>query len=555
MVFACTTINVYSISHIIYTCTYGILFLREKQTKGDFHMKINKILLTLALGTGLIATACGPKNTGTKVTLWVSEVEGVKELTTKLIRDFEAAEGVKIAETIETVSEAEAATKMLTDVDQGADIYSFAQDQFARLVQGGALAKLGAGAAATVKADNDAGSVAAVTSGSDLYAYPMTSDNGYFMYYDKSVINEEHLNSLEDLIADCEAAGRKFSFEMQTSAWYLASFFFGTGCHSEWTVNNKGKFIAYDDDFNSEKGLIAVKGMKKLVDSTAHVSSSSVDDFVAATPSAIVVSGTWAYNDALKNLGENLGAAKLPSFTVDGETYQLGSYSGYKLIGVKPHEDVQMASLCNKLALWLTNASAQEQRFDAVAWGPSNKSVQAMEKVAANPALAALAAQSPFSTPQGQIHGSWWDLAKVIGTDVKDAADEAGLQAALQKYADGLEELIALDTDAWLLVGAWNGWNNADKAPTYYAQETEDEDIFKLTLVVPESDYMGGRFVHPGSWDSDMGCLIVTEGADLLKLVGDETNPDNNIVFVEPGTYDITLDVATPAISIVKLLA
>ena len=32
---------------------------------------------------------------------------------------------------------------LLIDIDAGADIYSFAQDQFARLVEGGALAKLG----------------------------------------------------------------------------------------------------------------------------------------------------------------------------------------------------------------------------------------------------------------------------------------------------------------------------------------------------------------------------------------------------------------------------
>jgi arabinogalactan oligomer/maltooligosaccharide transport system substrate-binding protein len=307
-------------------------------------MKIKKILLAGLLASGMLLSACGnsePEEPAVdikgeyEITVWVSEVSGVAELTERQIRAFEAAnEGVKIKETIEKVTEADAATKMLTDVTEGADIFCFAQDQFARLVQGGALQKLGKSAARTIQEANDAGSVGAVKSGADYYAYPMTSDNGYFMYYDKSVVKEAHLNSLEDIIEDCRAAGMNFSMELQTSAWYLASFFFGTGCVSEWQTNNKGKFVSYNDTFNSDKGVIAAKGMKKLLDYSGHISSSNVGDFTASTPSAVVVSGTWAFNDAKTYLGDNLGAAKLPSFTVDGQSYQMGSYSGYKLLGV-----------------------------------------------------------------------------------------------------------------------------------------------------------------------------------------------------------------------------
>ena len=104
----------------------------------------------------------------------------------------------------------------------------------------------------------------------------MTSDNGYFMIYDSSVIPAEHVDSLEDIIADCEAAGRGFSMELETSAWYNVAFFFATGCHSNWTMSADGKsFESVDDDFNSDNGVIALKGMKKLLNSTAYKSSSS----------------------------------------------------------------------------------------------------------------------------------------------------------------------------------------------------------------------------------------------------------------------------------------
>ena len=160
---------------------------------------------------------------------------------------------------------------------------------------------------------------------------------------------------------------------------------------------------------------------------------------------------------------------------------------------------------------------------------------QASEAVQANPGLAALIAQSAYSVPQGQIHGSWWDIAKVIGDDVKAATDEAGLQKALDNYYDKISSLFTLDTSALLFVGAWNGWNNADDTDTYYFKNNT------LTLDVPQSDYMGGRIVNPGSWDTDKGFAQVTSGAELIKDLGAD-NPDNNIVFAEPGNYTLTLN-------------
>ena len=145
------------------------------------------------------------------IKVWVAEK--AVDLTKKQIDDFNASNdaGIVFKYSVEAVSEADAATQMITDVEAGGDIFCFAQDQFARLVQAGALAKLGTKAAETVTAANDPGVVAAATSGDTLYAYPLTSDNGYFMYYDKSVIPEEDVDSLEKLIADCEAAQKSGS--------------------------------------------------------------------------------------------------------------------------------------------------------------------------------------------------------------------------------------------------------------------------------------------------------------------------------------------------------
>ena len=224
-----------------------------------------------------------------KIKVWVAE--NAVDLTTKQIKDFNDSneDGIVIEATIEPVGEGDAATSMTTDIEAGADLYCFAQDQAARLIQSGALSKLGVAAAEKVSADNASGVVAAAKSGDDLYAYPLTADNGYFMYYDKSVVKEESIDSLEAIIADCEAAGKNFSYELEGSAWYTASFFFATGCHSDWTVDNDGAFTAVDDDFNSANGLIAAKGMQKLLASDCYNNSSAGADFAAAIPSAVEV--------------------------------------------------------------------------------------------------------------------------------------------------------------------------------------------------------------------------------------------------------------------------
>ena len=461
------------------------------------------------------------------ITVWVAE--NAVELTKKQIEDFNASNdaGIKFFATVEAVSEADAATQMITDVEAGGDIYCFAQDQFARLVQAGALSKLGAKAAETVIANNDAGTVAAATSGDTLYAYPLTADNGYFMYYDKSVIPDADVDSLEKLIADCEAAQKFFAFEQQTSAWYLASFFFATGCNSLWQTDDSGEFISVYDTFNSPEGLIAVKGMKKLVDSPFHLSEGGADQF--NKNAAVLVSGTWDF-EAVKNiLGDNMGVTDLPSFEVDGVEYHLGSFSGCKLLGVKPQTDAVKGAALHRLAQYLTGEKAQMERFEALSWGPSNLVDQASEAVQANPGLAALLAQSRYSKPQGQIHGSWWDIAKVIGEDVKAAQDEAGLQAALDNYYNKITSLFTMSEEvknAWTVIGTVAG-SNWD---TDFAMVKGDDGVWKTAEAYELP--AGTEFkVRQGlSWDNNFP-------ADNFKVEADGTY---FIIFNEAaGTVDI----------------
>ena len=500
--------------------------------------KFLSLLMVLALLVSCLAACSGGNNeeegqdlSGTyDVTLWVSEMDGVAEMTQQMIDAFEEANpGIVINASIEGVTEADAGSKVVADVATAPDIYCFAQDQLARLVQAAALAPLGENAAATIKANNDAGSVAAASVAGTLYAYPMTSDNGYYMYYNTSIISEEDAESLEKIIAACEANNVKFRFALE-NAWYTASFFFATGCHSNWTMNEEGDFTAVDDDINSDAGLIAMKGMQKLAQSPCY--DSNADIFAGA---GVVVTGIWNANAAAEHFGENLGATDLPSFEVDGTSYHLGSYTGNKLMGVKPQTDAKKQAVLSLLAQYLTNEECQNKRYELYQWGPSNKNAQASEAVQANTSLAALAKQNEYGQPQGQIYGSWWDIAKLLGAEAKAATSEADLKTALEEYQaaiDGLFQMSDEQKNAWTVIGniAGTNWD------TDFSM-TEGPDNTWTSVAIDMK--AGEEFkVRQGlSWDLNFGANGELNGANVVV----EADGSYQVVLVWDGAQGATI--------------
>ena len=503
--------------------------------------KFLAIVLAAVMALSMVSFASASSLAGEyEIKVWVADA--VVELTEAQIKRFNETneDGITFKATIEKMGEGDAASSMVQDVEAGADIYCFAQDQLSRLLTAKALAKLGTKAAEFVTANYDADSVASVTVDGTMYAYPLTADNGYFMYYDKSVIPDEDVDSLEKLIEDCEKAGKYFSFDLK-NVWYSAGFFFGTGCVSSWVMDSEGNAKGVVDDFNSDKGLIALKGMKKLLDSDAWNSSSEVSAF--ESNSAIVVSGTWGSATAQKILGDNLGVADLPSYDIDGASYHVGSFFGFKLMGIKPQEDAAKNAALNKLAQFLTGKECSLERHASNGWGPANLEAQADEAVQNDPILAAVYEQKKYGAVQSAISGAWWNIGNVIAEEAKDATDEEGLKQVLQNYENKINESLKLDANALLFVGDWNGWNNADESDTFYLKDGS------LTLDVPQSTYMGGRIVKPADWGTDKGFQQVTVGKELIQDLGDDIG-DNNIVFLEPGNYTITWD--GTSITIVK---
>ncbi|MBO7196104.1 MAG: extracellular solute-binding protein [Clostridia bacterium] len=372
------------------------------------------------------------------IKMWVSELTGVDEQFQEQINAFMAKyPGIVINAEISGVTEADSGSSVVADVVSAPDIYCFAQDQLARLVQAGALAKPIPQVKEEVEKSHDSGSVSAASVDGTMYAYPLTADNGYYMYYDTSLITEEDAQSLERLIEICEENNKLFRFALN-NAWYTASFFFATGCTSEWVVDGNGQFVSYNDTWNSDAGLIAMKGMKKLAQSSCYNPDNNI-----FSDAAVVITGTWATTAAEEYFGDNLGATDLPSFEVDGKSYHLGSYTGYKFMGVKPQTDGNRAAVLSLLAAYLTSEECQMQRFEKFGWGPSHIEAQKDEGVKNAPSLVALALQGEYGIPQAQIPGDWWNTAKVLGSNAKDYSTDSEYRDCLKAYSDALAGLLS----------------------------------------------------------------------------------------------------------------
>ena len=343
-----------------------------------------------------------------KLTMWGAEEDQtmLREMADAFIA--ENADKGNITIDIGVQSESSAKDTVLADPEAAADVFAFADDQLNELVAAGALQEVLLNPD-DVKSRNLAGSVNAATMNDKLYAYPMTADNGYFLYYDKSVLSEEDVQSMDTLLAKADASGKKFMMSLN-DAWYIYSFYAGAGLKA--TLADDG--INTVCNWNEAPGADVTQAILDISTQPAFKSGADADivSGIKDGSCCAAISGTWNAGTAEETWGENYAATKLPTYTLNGEQVQMGSFSGYKLVGVNPHSsNVGVAMM---LADYITNEDNQAKRFNDRKLGPSNIKVNESEAVQNAPAIAALAAQSDYATLQ-RVGANYWSSAQSLG--------------------------------------------------------------------------------------------------------------------------------------------
>jgi arabinogalactan oligomer/maltooligosaccharide transport system substrate-binding protein len=432
-------------------------------------MKFKKVLALGLVGAMAISmAACGKTSSGTDnggsgnagtsnetVSLRVWGGEEDQNLLKDLVEKFKTTyPDQKFDIEIGVESESTAKDTVLTDVEAAADVFAFASDQIVDLNNAKALANIedmdaalqnyAKKSVADIKAANGEGSVEAASVDGKLMAFPMTGGNGYFLYYDSSVISEEDAATWDTLLAAADKAGKKVGMTL-ASGWYNASFFYGAGFTTG--LNDDGT-TAIDFNGTSKDGYTGVQVTQSMLNIASNkafmaIADGDVSNQIAGGTLAAVISGTWDAENAQKVFGDGYAAAKLPTYTLDGKQVQQGSVSGYKLLGVNAYsKNVGWATV---LAEFLTNEESQTTRFEQRQLAPTNKKVAASDEVSKNVAIAASGAQDAYGVIQ-TVSAKYWDPAKTFGEMIAQgsisATDEKAIQDALDTMVEGAKAAV-----------------------------------------------------------------------------------------------------------------
>lgn len=433
-------------------------------------MRLKKVLaLGLVGAMALSMAACGKTSSSTDnnggsgnnstsnetVSLRVWGGEEDQNLLKELVDKFKTTyPDQKFDIEIGVESESTAKDTVLTDVEAAADVFAFASDQIVDLNNAKALANIedmdaalqnyAKKSVADVKTANGDGSVEAASIDGKLMAFPMTGGNGYFLYYDSSVISDEDAATWDTLLAAADKAGKKVGMTL-ASGWYDASFFYGAGFTTG--LNDDGT-TAIDFNGTSKDGYTGVQVTQSMLNIASNkafmaIADGDISNQIAGGTLAAVVSGTWDAENAQKAFGDGYAAAKLPTYTLDGKQVQQGSVSGYKFLGVNAYsKNVGWATV---LAEFLTNEESQTTRFEQRQLAPTNKKVAASDEVSKNAAIAASAAQDAYGVIQ-TVSAKYWDPAKTFGEMIAQgsisATDEKAIQDALDTMVEGAKAAV-----------------------------------------------------------------------------------------------------------------
>jgi len=386
------------------------------------------------------AAASGEKIT---LTVWASQED--QAMIKEMCNAYAAANPGKTYKFLYGVqSESDAADKVLNDPESGPDVFAFASDQINKLIQAGALARVGGAILEDIKASNSAESIdaATVTIGGEerTYAFPMTGDNTYFLYYDSSKLSAEDVKSLDKMLAVAAASGKQVAFKLYDDGWYLSSFFFADpDLYYKVTYSDDLTESSVTINYDSADGLEVMKALRSYFANPAL--SANVDDskIIAGIQSGTIiaaVSGTWNKTAIQDVWGANMAVTVLPTATIGGKQVQLNGFFGYKLVGVNGYSQNKAEAL--KLAQWLTNEQNQLIRFQVRGFGPTNKLVKENKEVKNDSVISVVLKQAEYFRTQKGVPGAYWTPMASLTKQFVDVDPMSLADSDLQALLDSL---------------------------------------------------------------------------------------------------------------------
>ncbi|MDD7641027.1 MAG: extracellular solute-binding protein [bacterium] len=369
------------------------------------------------------------------ITLRVWAGEEDKELIAVIADNFakEHASEANITIEWEPMVEGECRSNLLGDVLNAPDVYTTTDGDIRTIAAGGAASEVMK--PDEIKENNLASAVEAMTINNKIYGYPLTADNGYFLYYNKAYFSEEDVQDLDTILNIAAKNNKLFAMDW-SSGWYLYSFFGQTGLKVGLNDDGVTNFCEWNNAKREIKGTDIAEALLKIA---ANPGFKSTPDWIKGIQSGDViacVSGVWDESAIKAAWGSNYGAAKLPCYTVAGKKVQMACYFGYKMIGVNPYsEHIEWA---HKFADYIANEENQVLRFQMRGQGPANLKAAETPEIQDAAAIQAVLEQSQYSELQ-RLGSNFWAASTTLGNTLAAGNPEhVDLQQLMDTAVEGI---------------------------------------------------------------------------------------------------------------------
>ena len=354
-----------------------------------------------------------------KIKLWVPDAEcGIAKKAVKQFAKKYKKKKIKI--TVKAYSEPDASTMLLSDMESAADVCAVGSSDLTQLVKAKCIKTIKNSYAKKIKKSEAEKAVSAFKLKKKLYAFPRAAQS-YCLVYDKSVVSPAQAKTFEGVLEACKDKNKKFIMDAG-NGYYSCMFLFTGGLRFK-GLKNDGVTQKFNN-YNRNEIVAAIKAFSILMHKyngtfkSLAVSNIPADFTSTKTKKATCgagIDGLWDYSVNKHALGDNFGAAKLPTIKIgekDRQIYNMFGYTGYVI-----KKGTKYPKAAQALASYISGKTYQKKRIKKNIM-PVNKSLLRSDTVNNHPMLNALAQQQKYSVAQANLSMFIWDPMGNMGNKI-----------------------------------------------------------------------------------------------------------------------------------------
>ena len=365
------------------------------------------------------------------ISLRVQGADIETELMTKMIDEFCTyyADQATFDIQFEGISEENMRNTVLLNLDTAADVFTFPDDQLISFIISGALEPLTN--IDFLESSFTEESINACSYNNITYAYPLTSGNGYFLYYNSNYYNKSDVKTMDQILKIAEKSGKRVAIQLD-AGWYLYSFFGVEGLRLELLPNGIKNECNWNSTKTEIKGVDIGLAIADIIKSPAFLNCEEPQMLEEIKNGDVIacINGIWNSSVIEKGWGDGFAATKLPTYTCANQQIQMQSFNGYRCLGVNKYS--KQREWATKLAAWLVSEENQRTRYEIHGQVPCNKSVATSVDADKFPAIHAFYEQAPFGVLQ-RVGNNYWQAAN---TFVNTLLSKDYKESELQYYLD-----------------------------------------------------------------------------------------------------------------------